>query len=291
MATPRKDTLFEQFLAPVLGAFIDREGLRNFRQSIDWDAACAERENPQVTYPDYYRTSAFHGIEGGYLTPDAAVTYDPITQYVLPPNETWVRESLINAIQGQPRRILDLGCGTGTTTLLLKQRFPDAEVIGLDLSPQMLVVADHKARQQGVDITWVHGNAMATGLPDASFDVVAATLLFHETPAEVAQTILAEAFRLLTPGGQVIVLDGNQRTLRWVEWLSNVFEEPFIQDYAQGSVDAWLGAAGFAAVQTEDFWWLHQVTRGMKPLPAGQTPPATTQAEASTAVWSNPVPA
>ncbi|HEY9735378.1 MAG TPA: class I SAM-dependent methyltransferase, partial [Trichocoleus sp.] len=139
-------------------------------------------------------------------------------------------------------------------------------VIGLDLSPHMLVVAQEKAKQAGLAVQFVHGNAMETGFPEASFDVVTASLLFHETPPDVARTILLEAFRLLTSGGQVVILDGNQRTLRGTEWLNNIFEEPYIQEYAQGSVDAWLGAAGFAAVKTEDFWWIHQISRGLKPL-------------------------
>jgi len=58
-------------------------------------------------------------------------------------------------------RILDLGCGTGSTTLL-KQAFPQAEVIGLDLSPYMLVRAEHKAKAAGLDIHWRHGNAEQT---------------------------------------------------------------------------------------------------------------------------------
>ena len=217
MATPSK-TLFEQFLAPIFSHLIDRDALVRLRDSIDWEAGVAEFTNPQVIYPNYYKTSNFHGVKNGYLSTDAALTYDPITQYVLPPGETWVRESLVKAIQGVPRRILDLGCGTGTTTQMLKRRFPGAEVMGLDLSPQMLVMADHKARAAAVEVTFRHGNAMATGLPAAAFDVVCATLLFHETPPAVAKTILAEAFRLLTPGGQLLVLDGNQRTLRATDW-------------------------------------------------------------------------
>lgn len=266
MAT-RKSTLFDQFLAPIFSNFlIDREALLQLRQSIDWPAAIAALTNPQVTYPDYYQSGNFHGIEGGYLTVDAAVTYDPITQYVLPPNEIWVRETVVKAIQGEPRRILDLGCGTGSTTLLLKQAFPQAEVIGLDLSPQMLVMANRKAQQAGVEITFCHGNATSTGYPSQSCDVVTASLLFHETPPTVARQILREGFRLLTPNGQAIILDGNQRTLRWADWLSNVFEEPYIQEYARDSVDAWMGAAGFETVTTEDYWWLHQLTCGQKPL-------------------------
>lgn len=263
-------TLFEQFLAPLFSQLIDRDALVRLRDTVDWETGVAEFTNPQVVYPNYYKTSNFHGVKNGYLNVDAALTYDPITQYVLPPGETWVRESLVKAIKGEPRRLLDLGCGTGTTTLMLKRRFASAEVIGLDLSPQMLVMADYKTRTAGVDVTFRHGNAMATGLPAASFDVVCATLLFHETPPAVAKTILSEAFRLLTPGGQMLVLDGNQRTLRATDWLSNIFEEPFIRDYSQGNVDAWLGYAGFEKVRTEDVFWLNQLSYGRKPLPVAE---------------------
>lgn len=265
--TTRKDTLFEQFLAPVFNLLMDREELLRVRNGIDWPAATEALTNPQVAYPDYYLSAPFHGIEKGYLSPDAAITYDPITQYVLPPSEAWVREAAVKAVQGYPRRILDLGCGTGSTTVILQQAFPHAEVIGLDLSPYMLVMAERKAQIAGLPVQFRHGDAAATGLPDSSFDVVTASLLFHETPPAVAKDILREAFRLLRPSGEVVILDGNQRTLRATEWLSNIFEEPFIQDYARGSLDAWLGQAGFEAIRTEDFWWLHQVTHGMKPGP------------------------
>jgi ubiquinone/menaquinone biosynthesis C-methylase UbiE len=267
MATQPK-SLFDQFLAPIFQNFlIDRDAILRLRNSIDWEAGIAAFTNPQVIYPEYYKASNFHGIENGYLTLDAALTYDPVTQYVLPPGETWVRESLVKAIQGHPRRILDLGCGTGSTTLLLKQRFPQAEIIGLDLSPHMLVMADYKAKAAQLEITYRHGNAMATGLPDGCFDVVCATLLFHETPPAVAKTILRESFRLLAPGGQMLILDGNQRTLRATEWLNTLFEEPFIHDYGQGNVDAWLRFAGFEAVHTEDVFWLNQLSYARKPLP------------------------
>jgi len=265
-----KDTIWDRFLSPIIRSLIDEDKLRQFYESIDWEAESDRFSNPQLIYPDYYLTQNFHGIEGGYLNANAATTYDPITQYVLPPNETWVRQGLIDAIQGTPRRILDLGCGTGSTTLMLKQAFLQAEVIGTDLSPYMLFMADYKAKEAGLDIQWLHGNAEQTNFPDASFDLVTASLLFHETPPKIAHLILHECFRLLMPGGEVLILDGNQKTLRQVDWLTQIFEEPYIKDFAAGSVDAWMGAAGFEAVQTHELWWVHQVTRGMKPLPAAQ---------------------
>ena len=264
----RKDTIWERFLSPIVRSFIDEEKLRQLYKSIDWEAESDRFRTPHLIYPHYYSSQNFHGIEGGYLNPGASVSYDPITQYALPPNETWVRQGLIDSIKGTPRRILDLGCGTGSTTLMLKQAFPEAQVTGLDLSPYMLVMADHKATTAGLNIQWCHGNAEETGFPDASFEVVTASLLFHETPPTATKSILRECFRLLTPGGEVLILDGNQKTLRQVDWLTEVFEEPYIKDYASGNVDAWMGAAGFEAVQTKDLFWVHQVTHGMKPIPA-----------------------
>ena len=263
----RKDTLWERFLSPIVRSFIDEEKLRQFYESIDWETESDRFRHPGLTYPQYYSSQNFHGIEGGYLNPGASVSYDPITQYVVPPNETWVRQGVIDSIQGKPRRILDLGCGTGSTTLMLKQAFPEAQVIGLDLSPYMLVMADHKAKTAGLTTQWRHGNAEETGFPNSSFDVVTASLLFHETPPTVSKSILRECFRLLMPGGEVLILDGNQKTLRQMDWLTQVFEEPYIKDYAAGNVDAWMGAAGFEAVQTKDLFWVHQVTYGIKPIP------------------------
>lgn len=287
----RQDTLWEQFLKPVVRSLIDEDSLRRLQESIDWESEAERLRNPYLVYPSYYKSQNFHGIEGGYLNSGSAVTYDPITQYVLVPNETWVREAAIKAILGQPRRILDLGCGTGSTTLMLKQAFPNSEVIGLDLSPYMLVMADYKATQAGLEIQWQHGKAEATGFPNASFDVVSASLLFHETPPDIAKAILNEAFRLLVPGGEVIILDGNQKTLRQVEWLTNVFEEPYIQDYAAGCVDVWMRDAGFQGVKTEDFWWIHSITRGMKPLSASETAPSQTARATHDIVEGMPAPA
>jgi ubiquinone/menaquinone biosynthesis C-methylase UbiE len=263
----QNESLFDRFLAPVMRVFVNTEELQRLYERIDWQAASDRITNPTVDYPDYYASQNFHGIERGYLNVRAAISYDAITQYALPPNEGLVRQAVIDAVQAKPRRILDLGCGTGSTTLMLKRAFPDADVIGLDLSPYMLAMAEHKADQAGLDIRWRHGLAEHTGLTDRSVDLIAIVLLLHETPPDISRAILRECQRLLTPGGQVIVLDGNQRILRQTDWLTNIFEEPYIKHYATESVDAWLGETGFGAVQTQDIWLVHQLTCGVKTIP------------------------
>ncbi len=267
-----KNTIFEQFLAPIFGNFlIDWEQVKDAYRDVNWEQESDRLTNPQLVYPEYYKSQNFHGIKNGYLNRDAAMSYDPITQYVVLPNETWVRQGLVDRIQGQPQRILDLGCGTGSTTLLLKQKFTTAQVIGLDLSPYMLVTAAKKAKNANLTIEWRQGKAEQTGFPDAFFDVVTASLLFHETPPDITQAILQEGFRLLKPGGQMIIFDGNQKTLFDTQWLTEIFEEPYIKTYAGGNLNAMLEKAGFGAVGTEDWWWIHQISQGVKPLTASKT--------------------
>lgn len=260
-----QDTIWERFLQPVFQLLIDEKPLKELYENTDWQKECDRLSNPNLAYPDYYSSQNFHGVKGGYLTPDAAVSYDPITQYALPPNETWIRQELIETIKGKPQNILDLGCGTGSTTILLQKAFPNAKVTGLDLSPYMLAIAKRKAKQAGLNIQWLHSQAEATEFADAQFDLITASLLFHETPPKISQAILQEGFRLLTPGGQILILDGNQKTIRQTSWLTEIFEEPYIKDYAKASVDAWMGAAGFNQVRTNDVWLLNQVTRAVKP--------------------------
>lgn len=261
----RQDTIFERYLAPIARILIDPEEMRQLHQSIDWPEATRPLTDPDLVYPEYYATAPFHGIEQGYLTPDAATTYDPITRYAVPPHEGWVRQGLIEALPHAPRRILDLGCGTGSTTVMLKQAFPEAEVIGLDLSPYMLVVAERKAKAAPMRIEFIHGAAEDTKFEQGSFDLVTASLLFHELPERIARLVLQESYRLLASGAWVAILDGNQRTLRTTRWLTEIFEEPYIQEYAEGSLDAWLGAAGFEQVRTRDHWGIHQISLGCKP--------------------------
>lgn len=259
-----QNTIWERFLQPIFQLLVDEKPLKELYERINWPRECARLSNRDLVYPDYYYGQNFHGIKGGYLTPDAAVTYDPITQYVLPPSETWIRQELITAVDGQPRNILDLGCGTGSTTIMLQQAFPQAKVTGLDLSPYMLVIAELKARQAGLNIQWLHSQAEATQLDNCQFDLITASLLFHETPPSIAQAILQESFHLLIPGGQILILDGNQKTIRQTSWLTEVFEEPYLKDYAQGNVETWMATAGFTQIRTDDVWWMNQVTRATK---------------------------
>lgn len=232
--------------------------------SLDWAQACTAFQKKDPQYPDYYAQD-FHGIEGGYLTPVAAVTYDAVTAIASPPSEEALRQQLIQQVSGNPQHILDLGCGTGSTTIKLKQAFPTATVIGLDLSPYMLVMADYKAQAVGVKIEWEQGLAEATHLETGRFDVVTASMLFHELPPHQSRCVLREALRLCQPGGQVLTLDGNQNKLRRLDWLIQLFREPYSKVYAAESIEDWMQSLGYQTQPTRYVGWIHQINVGYKP--------------------------
>lgn len=251
-------------LKNLLGTWLGHDRLAWYNQ-LDWQRAVQTFQQPELRYPDYYRLQNFHGIREGYLNPIAAITYDPVTAIASPPHEGWLRRQILAMIRGKPQQILDLGCGTGSSTLLLKQAFPDAAVTGLDLSPYMLVMADYKAQQAGLEIQWQQGLAEATGWDADRFDLVTASFLCHELPPAVSQAVLRESWRLLKPGGQILIFDGSQRMLRHLGWLIDIFREPYSRVYAAGCLRDWLEAAEFAEVQCQHRGLIHQIATGYRP--------------------------
>lgn len=77
--------------------------------------------------------------------------YDPMMRCLFP--ESGIKTALVAQARIQSGQIvLDVGCGTGTLTLLIKQTEPNAIVYGLDMDPQVLNIARRKAEQAGEGI-------------------------------------------------------------------------------------------------------------------------------------------
>lgn len=113
--------------------------------------------------------------------------------------ERYARDLVGRAAIGPADRILDLGCGTGIVSRVLRERLGGtASITGLDASAPMLF----KARSLAPDIDFREGNAMTLPFPDASFDLVLCQQMLQFTPDRVAA--LREVRRVLSPGGHLI---------------------------------------------------------------------------------------
>lgn len=103
-----------------------------------------------------------------------------------------------------PKRIVDLGCAVGASTVAVASYFPDAQVFGVDVGGAMLRYAHARAEHLGQRVHYVQADAERTDFPDGSFDFVYSCVLLHETSKAATRKIFAECHRLLRPGGVVI---------------------------------------------------------------------------------------
>lgn len=168
--------------------------------------------DPALDLPGWYTEWDIHLQPGGVWShADAGRVYELGAKLVmLGDNDDYQFHRLFTATavpDRQYRRIVDLGCGFGKSTWPLKARFPDAEVLGLDLAAPCLELAVRRANERGLAVEFRQANAAATGLDAASVDLVTSTMFVHEVPADVLPSVFAECARILAPGGLLRFLD------------------------------------------------------------------------------------
>ena len=122
--------------------------------------------------------------------------------------ERAMKERLLDQADVAPgNRVLDLGAGTGTLAILLKQRCPTAMVTGLDADPEVLARARRKAEDAQCEVHFVEGFSTELPFETESFDVVVSSLFFHHLMPDVKRRTLTEVERVLKPGGSLHVAD------------------------------------------------------------------------------------
>ncbi len=151
----------------------------------------------------------------------------------------------------RPLRILDIGCGVGHATLPWKAAFPEALVVGIDVGAALLRYAHARAEGLGVPIDFVQANAEATPFEDGSFDLIASSIVLHETSSRGLPAIFRECRRLLAPGGAMLHVD--QPRFDDDPWATFLQEnetfynnEPFWRAYRRLDLAALAEEAGFA---------------------------------------------
>jgi ubiquinone/menaquinone biosynthesis C-methylase UbiE len=131
--------------------------------------------------------------------------YDPLVR-LMGIGRAW--DALIHQAAIAPgQRVLDIGCGTGGVALRLKQLHPDATVVGLDPDPNALARARRKGEAAGAQLEFVQGFSDRMSYPDASFDRVLSSFMFHHLSKDAKIQTLSEVRRVLRPGGSLHLLD------------------------------------------------------------------------------------
>ncbi|MEH2162035.1 MAG: class I SAM-dependent methyltransferase [Nostoc sp.] len=219
--------------------------LKRINQEILWDAVntTVERQLPELIerakdrggelgtltldpncqIPNHQKAVDIHCMPGGYhseFTADdlaAGATYDRgVYVYGLgwlgPLNNDMGLSIVQNYLLPEypdfrPRKILDMGCSIGNSTLPYVDAYPDAEIHAIDIGAPMLRYAHARAEALGKRVHFSQQNAEHTNFPDESFDLVVSHILLHEIPPPVVRKVMQESYRLLAPGGIMLHLE------------------------------------------------------------------------------------
>jgi len=151
----------------------------------------------------------------------------------------------------KPKTILDMGCTLGHSTLPWKQRYPSAEVTGIDVGAPSVRYAHGRAQSYGVSANFAQKDAEHTAYPDESFDVIYSCMFLHEVPKKNIRNIFKEAYRMLKPGGVMLhyELPPNKMLSAYdsfyLDWDSFYNKEPFYKAFRDSDPQEECTAAGF----------------------------------------------
>jgi ubiquinone/menaquinone biosynthesis C-methylase UbiE len=234
----------------------------------NWDAELLSVQNPDLVYPKYYLTS-FHAYEKGNMSWEAATEVEVAARAVHAgiwpeagaEGDAKLRESYHEIVKSHitkaPQNIVDLGCSVGMSTFVIQDIYPQANTVGVDLSPYFLAVAQYRSQQKQAELsnqkspTWVHAAAESTGLPGNAFDLVSIFLVCHELPQKATIEIFREARRLLRDGGHLAIMDMNPQSEIYAKMPPYILTllkstEPYLDEYFGLDIEQALVDSGFA---------------------------------------------
>lgn len=141
----------------------------------------------------------FYKVMSGY--------YDLLDVIYFRKPETSPRKLVLDSVVDGDK-VLDLCTGTATNAVAIAKKYPNAKVVGIDLSKDMLIIAKSKVKKENLDnVSLYRMDATALKFKDETFDKVLLSLVLHEMDDELAASIIKEAMRVLKPDGELVVTE------------------------------------------------------------------------------------
>lgn len=149
-------------------------------------------------------------------------------------DQRWRHEAAKECLVSHPRRVLDIGCGTGDLAINLARLADDGvALIGLDYSRPMLEIATRKAVRLAKKrkITFIYGDAANLPFPDGYFDGVGISFAFRNLTYKNPLTSrhLAEVLRVLSPGGRYVIVESSQPKSKLLRKLYHLYLRWFVR--------------------------------------------------------------
>ncbi len=187
-----------------------------------------------------------------FISKDFAHIYDAAVNLVGVGDSLHAKILKVKKLKGT-EKVLDVGAGTGTLAVLLKETYPKLEVTAVDPDDQILAIAKKKADKRKCDITLVQSGAEKLPFKESSFDIIYSTLTFHHLPLEIKHLALEEIHRVLKPKGQFILVDiGKPKNSIWKFLLhieSIVETNAYMKDNLEGNIPKFMLQHGFTVTE------------------------------------------
>jgi SAM-dependent methyltransferase/lambda repressor-like predicted transcriptional regulator len=224
---------------------------------------CTLEVKPGYEVPEYVRDVEIHRTTGGW---DGHEYMGFIHGELI--HRHYVAKTFPGDIFAQRRRVLDelpardfprileMGASSGHYTRGIQDKFPNSKITGVDTSVRFLEQAQRVANEHGWPWRLIVAPGEDTGLPSASFDLVTSYILLHEIPERVIRGVFAEAFRVLAPGGYVLMTDvtpywaQDRMSEFWADWMALHGGEPYWRESASLKLDELCREIGFVDAKT-----------------------------------------
>jgi len=217
-------------------------------------------------YPAYYLQN-FHHQTDGYLSKHSAEIYDLQVEILFNGTADSMRRRILSPLkmglkkylskESKKIKVLDIATGTGRTLQQIQSALPEVELYGIDLSGSYLKQASKYLGSRSGDLVQLtKGNAEDMPYASSSFQALTCVFLFHELPRDARQNVLNECFRLLEPGGTLILADSIQiedspKFIPIMENFHKIFHEPYYRDYIIDDINLRLEESGFSSISSE----------------------------------------
>lgn len=256
------------------------------RRDAPFNAAGGTLEiDPEFREPDYFDDVEWHLMPGGwegydlYDAPNAGpdvFVYKHGGFAAVPPESNIFahRLQVAQQLRGDSyEKILEIGCGAASVIPFIHQAHPSAELYGVDVSPTLLRAGHWAMERAGLKVELKQRDNRDTGYEDEMFDGIVSFAVHHEAPFQANIDMFKEAYRILKPGGDIVIHDPppfravDPFHAAVLDWDTEHREEPFFSEASYANWDKELTKIGF--VEAESYPLGHGsypwITRATKP--------------------------